>query len=71
MFPFDGVIEADDLLPIQTYILLKSELFDIGIHIYMIEKLATNKLLRGTPGYYLTTLQASTEHLARLAYAYT
>jgi hypothetical protein len=65
-FKFDGVIEADDLIPIQTYILVKSELFDIGIHIYMIEKLATNKLLQGTSGYYLTTILAATEYLQKL-----
>lgn len=44
-FPFDGIIDADDLLPIQTYILLNSELYDLSVHTYMIEKLATNKLL--------------------------
>lgn len=65
-FRFDGVIDADELIPIQTFILVKSELFDIGIHVYMIEKLATNKLLQGTSGYYLTTILASLEYLGKL-----
>jgi len=32
----------------------------------MIEKLATNKLLQGTSGYYLTTILASLDYLDKL-----
>lgn len=41
------------------YIVCKSQLFELPVHIYLIEQLATNKMIHGAPGYYLISLQAA------------
>ncbi|CAK93724.1 unnamed protein product (macronuclear) [Paramecium tetraurelia] len=53
------LMQADDLLPIIRYILIKSQIYDIDIHLTYIEKLITNGMLNSTSGYYVVTLQAA------------
>ncbi|CAD8095398.1 unnamed protein product [Paramecium primaurelia] len=53
------LMQADDLLPIIKYILIKSQIYDIDIHLTYIEKLITNGMLNSTSGYYVVTLQAA------------
>ncbi|CAD8106115.1 unnamed protein product [Paramecium sonneborni] len=53
------LMQADDLLPIIKYILIKSQIYDIDVHLTYIEKLITNGMLNSTSGYYVVTLQAA------------
>ncbi|CAD8190062.1 unnamed protein product [Paramecium octaurelia] len=53
------LMQADDLLPIIKYILIKSQMYDIDVHLTYIEKLITNGMLNSTSGYYVVTLQAA------------
>jgi hypothetical protein len=56
---FDGVLDSDNLIAIQLYILIKAQVLDIEVHLKIIEKFATNKIINGTGGYYLISLQAA------------
>lgn len=41
------------------YIIIKSQIFDIQVHLYFIEHFVTNKSNYGPYGYYLTSVQAA------------
>ncbi|CAD8195276.1 unnamed protein product [Paramecium pentaurelia] len=59
------LMQADDLLPIIKYILIKSQIYDIDVHLTYIEKLITNGMLNSTSGYYVVTLQAALSSLRK------
>jgi hypothetical protein len=60
---FDGVLDSDNLMAIQLYILLKAQVLQLEVHLKLIERMATNKVINGTGGYYLISLQASYNYL--------
>ncbi|KAM3129155.1 hypothetical protein pb186bvf_018710 [Paramecium bursaria] len=51
------VLQADDLLPILTYIVIQAQIFDLEAHLHFTEQLCSEVMRNQTCGYYLKTLQ--------------
>ncbi|CAD8087802.1 unnamed protein product [Paramecium sonneborni] len=57
---YDFQIESADLISIYMYIIIKSQLFDLQVHLYFIEHfINTNQINYGPYGYYLTSIHAA------------
>ena len=58
-------INADELMSIFIYLIIKSQMSDILIHIKFIEEFTSNATKKTMIGYYTTTLEAAIEYIQR------
>lgn len=56
--PSKLVIDGDQFLSIYIYIVIKSAVYDLKAHIWIITQLGRSGIQNGAMGYYLTTLEA-------------
>ncbi|CAD8122303.1 unnamed protein product [Paramecium sonneborni] len=55
------LLASDDMLPVLKYVIIKSKIYDIHVHIFILQNLLTQNVLSSSLGYFITSLQASIE----------
>ncbi|CAK68397.1 unnamed protein product (macronuclear) [Paramecium tetraurelia] len=55
------LIATDDMLPVLRYVIIKSQIYDIHVHIFILQNLLTQNVLSSNLGFFITSLQASIE----------
>ncbi|CAD8108863.1 unnamed protein product [Paramecium primaurelia] len=55
------LLATDDMLPVLRYVIIKSQIYDIHVHIFILQNLLTQNVLSSNLGFFITSLQASIE----------